>query len=433
MRPQTDTTSKKVDGSTNPTVSPKGSLRRFLPGMAVRVGAAVLGLTLLIGGASQYLRASDHDDGETDSKGRNLNLTDLFVFREVDQNAGAAATDLIFIMNTNPRSLARQQYYFSNRASYDFRITRVPNRDVAPTGVADTVLRFEFGTQNAAGQQDIKVSLIQNGVTTIAPTVAKTTPLGSAGAPIATTVTLAGLPVTVFSGLREDPFFFDVESYFRVRAGLAGLGPSVGFRPPQTAVDFTKGYNVNSIVVRVPRALLQQGNPAITTFDVWETISIRGTQVERLARPVINEGLILTNDFLNAFNAISPDQDLSAAAAPVRAEAKAVLKALPVLPAGFNSDARADTLLRAFLPDVMRIDTTQVSNYSPTIPAICLNALGSPICGRKITDDVFDLTIGVLTNGAVTTDNVSYTGTVGNPAQGHQPPLAGFPYLALPN
>src|SRR5687768_6330420 len=58
--------------------------------------------------------------------------------------------------------------------------------------------------------------------------------------------------------------------------------------------------------------------PAMTTF----------VQVERLARPAINEGLILTNDFLNAFNSIPPSADLSDAAAPVRAEAVATLMAV---------------------------------------------------------------------------------------------------------
>ena len=76
--------------------------------------------SLLLGGISiaallsavilpQYLIASDHDDGEVDGKGRNLNLTDLYAFREKDQNQGAADGDLVLVMNSNPRSIARQQ------------------------------------------------------------------------------------------------------------------------------------------------------------------------------------------------------------------------------------------------------------------------------------------------------------------------------------
>lgn len=68
--------------------------------LSIAIGAVVL---------PQYAKTSDHDDGEVDTKGRNLNLTDLFVFREIDQNSQASSGDLVLIMNTNPRSLARQQ------------------------------------------------------------------------------------------------------------------------------------------------------------------------------------------------------------------------------------------------------------------------------------------------------------------------------------
>ena len=76
----------------------------------------------------------------------------------------------------------------------------------------------------------------------------------------------------------------------------------------------------------------------------------------------------------------------------------------------------------------MRIDTQGPSGYG-----LALNALGSPIRGRMLEDDVIDTTLSVLTNGAITTDNVSYAGTPGNPSQGHDPLEPKFPYLALPN
>ncbi|MUL37846.1 hypothetical protein BWI75_16310 [Gloeocapsopsis sp. AAB1 = 1H9] len=393
----------------------------------IGLGLIALGFGVVVAIAPQYIKASDHDDGEVDTKGRNLNLTDLFVFREKDQNRSAAANDLIFVMNTNPRSLARQQYFFSTTARYEFKVTRVGNKNAQPTGREDVVLRFEFSPPTANGQQEFKLSAISDGTTRVA--TGKTTPLrpNPAAAPVINQLYLGGSRLTVFAGLREDPFFFDVEQYFRVRAGALGIGPEKAFRPPERAIDFTKGYNVNAIVVRIPRSFLR-GYTAVNTFDVWQTIAVkdpvtdRFQQFERLARPVINEGLVVTNAFLNAFNMIPPTADLSAAAAPVRAEAKRTLLALG------NSNTRADALLNAFLPDVMRIDTTIPSGY-----ANALNTQGSPIAGRKLTDDVIDITLSVLTNGAITTDNVSYAGTPSNPAQGHKPLQTGFPYLALPN
>ncbi|HLW48625.1 MAG TPA: DUF4331 family protein [bacterium] len=375
----------------------------------------------------RLLVASNHDDGELDMKGRALHTTDLFAFREQDQSPGAAAGDLVFIMNVNPRSLPRQEYSFSTNAQYDFHVTRAMNNDATPTGKTDAMLRFEFGAPAKDGSQPIKVTAVRDGVTAGAMGVARTTPLAAAGAPIVTPVTIAGGTISVFAGLREDPFFFDVEQFFRVRAGALGMGPKVGFREP--GYDFTAGYNVLSIAVRVPRAWLA-GSTSATTFDVWETVSTGGKQVARLARPAIGEGLLTTTAYQNALNSVGPDFEAAAlaghkaeaeAAGPIVAEAKHTLMAFG------NDEKRATALLLAFLPDVLRIDTAGQSGY-----AAALNAKGSPIRGRRITDDVIHVTLSVVTNGAVKTDNVTYAGPNGG-GTSHKPLLTSFPYLAEPN
>lgn len=371
------------------------------------------------------LMASDHDDGEVDTKGRNLNLTDLYAFREQDQNSAAAADDLVLVMNTNPRSVARQQYFFSTNARYEFKLTQVADKDATPTGKEDVTLRFEFSPPNDRQQQQIKFTVLKDGQE-IAVNNLRTTPLNSEK-PVINELAANGSKISIFAGLREDPFFFDVEQFFRVRAGALGTGPAVGFRTPNQALDFAKGYNVNAIAIRIPQKFIQ-GKNAAKVFDIWETISLkdpitgRYQQVERLARPGINEGLITSNNLLNTFNSVPPTADLSPAAAPIGAEATRTLRALG------NSPERAKALLTAFLPDVMRIDTTGASGF-----ANALNAKGSPIRGRLFKDDTVDTVLSVLTNGAVTSDNVSYEGVSGNPAQGHKPLEKNFPYLALPN
>ncbi len=371
------------------------------------------------------LMASDHDDGEVDTKGRNLNLTDLYAFREQDQNSAAAADDLVLVMNTNPRSVARQQYFFSTNARYEFKLSQVADKDATPTGKEDVTLRFEFSPPNDRQQQQIKFTVIKDGKESAANNL-RTTPL-NAEKPVVNELAANGSKISVFAGLREDPFFFDVEQFFRVRAGALGTGPAVGFRPPNQALDFAKGYNVNAIAIRIPQQLIQ-GEKSAKIFDIWETISLKDPatgkyqQVERLARPGINEGLITSNNLLNTFNSVPPTADLSPAAAPIGTEATRTLRALG------NSPERAKALLTAFLPDVMRIDTTGPSGF-----ANALNAKGSPIRGRLFKDDTVDTVLSVLTNGAVTSDNVSYEGSSGNPAQGHKPLEKSFPYLALPN
>ncbi len=228
--------------------------------------------------------ASDHDDGETELKGRSLNLTDLYVFREDWQDSGGSSEHMIFVMNTTPRAIARQQYTFSTRARYQFHVARVgaTQKSTRPDGQEDIVMRLEFAEPDDQGRQGMRLTVNRNGQVAQAP-AGFTTSLLEGGSPRINTVSIAGFEMQLFAGLREDPFYFDVERFFRVRALLAtGIntlsGPTQGgpnpFRSTATAVDFAAGYNVNSIVLRVPITFLQTTNRE-PIFDVWETIWVR--------------------------------------------------------------------------------------------------------------------------------------------------------------
>jgi hypothetical protein len=161
-------------------------------------------------------------------------------------------------------------------------------------------------------------------------------------------------------------------------------------------------------------------------------------QVERLGRPAINEGLVISNANLNAFNSVAPSVDLTPAAAAVVTEASAVLTLIfrAATNAGLTPAATAD-VAGGFLPDVMRIDTSlslassvNAGAYTPasggmgSTQAAVANAANAyfhlatgtasgtskpPILvgGRKITDDVVNITLSYLfnsNNGANVTD-----------------------------
>ena len=141
------------------------------------------------------------------------------------------------------------------------------------------------------------------------------------------------------------------------------------------------------------------------------------TQVEYLARPAVGEGILLKNTSLNTYNAVGPDFIARAlanpngpegqAAAPTLADGVSILTALVALkPPG--STLTVGALVGALLPDVLRIDTAlnfrpsqavnplEVSAYGSS-----LNAVGSPVGGRKLTDDTIDITLAVLTGGTI--------------------------------
>ena len=175
-------------------------------------------------------------------------------------------------------------------------------------------------------------------------------------------------------------------------------------------------------------------------------------QIERLGRPAINEGLVLTNSFLNAYNSIPPSADLSDAAAPVLAEAAATIDAVDAGD-GTENVTTAD-VVATFIPDVMRIDTTIASPvgteaYTATRPEVFNAApgggLGAPIAGRKLEDDVMDATLVRLVGPGVS-DNVPYTRPASGPGStnggiGHNllngqtvpKGAATFPFLAPAN
>jgi len=210
-------------------------------------------------------------------------------------------------------------------------------------------------------------------------------------------------------------------------------------------------------------------------------------QVDRLARPAVNEGLIVSNNFLNAFNSIAPSQDISVGVPLVGAQAEAVLGAtwevgqvlsghlgIPTgtLTATQTSDQALfiGNVVAEFLPDVMRVNTLAnipvgTQAYACALAAIdgCLagpagaeTGIGMLTGGRKIEDPVMLDTLTVLTGelghsgtGILVSDGVTYPGgttnsagvIVPNPQQGHHKLLgqtapntaAVFPFLAPPN
>jgi hypothetical protein len=258
----------------------------------------VVAFVATLSGISYVSYASDHDDGETDTKSRNTNLTDLYVFREDWQNTSGSANNLVLIMNTNPRSLARQQYFFATTAQYAFHFNRIAaaNKALQNTAPSDDVqLTFNFAAPDTNNHQAMTIALTKDGSTYTATSTTAGTPIitstllesqaatTSSNTMNINTVSLGGSNITVFAGLREDPFFFDVERYFRIRDfavnsvntldGTPIQGAPNYFKTNATAVDFAAGYNVNAIAVTLPIALLQS-SAAEPSFGVWETISI---------------------------------------------------------------------------------------------------------------------------------------------------------------
>lgn len=85
----------------------------------------------------------------------------------------------------------------------------------------------------------------------------------------------------VFAGLRDDPFFLDLEQFFRIvpdRKPVSGALSQLpdqptasAFRPAGQAVDYLRGLNTLAIVIELPESQLTGGGTG--KLGIWGTIS----------------------------------------------------------------------------------------------------------------------------------------------------------------
>ncbi len=190
-----------------------------------------------------------------------------------------------------------------------------------------------------------------------------------------------------FAGLRSDPFFFDL------------LGFLAGFH--FTGSDFFADKNVFGIVLEVPN---REGLGRNHNVGVWAHTLIPATmqpdhfvQADQMGRPAINTVFNHGND-KNVFNATQP--------ADQRAGFEASF--IATLTGFGHPAAEAKSIAELLLPDILTYDYDSAAGF--------LN-------GRKLTDDVIDIELALVSNGAVTTDMVGP----------HTDYLPSFPYLGAPH
>src|SRR5262249_14000108 len=207
--------------------------------------AAAIGAAMLVAGAGiGVARASDHQDNPLVELNPASDMTDVYVF------PGSSPDRIVLVLNSwgfiTPAQAASTT--FDPNLLYQFKI------DNTGDAKEDRVIQVTFNGTGANQQVNVRgpmvppvVGAMNNQLGTGDPAVSGTInqPLGSATG------------MQVFAGVREDPFFIDLEQFFRI---LPDRKPSTGslsqipdvasassFRTASAAVDFVKGFNVLSI------------------------------------------------------------------------------------------------------------------------------------------------------------------------------------------
>jgi len=358
------------------------------------VGAGLITVFVLAGGVALWCFAADHRDGPIFSNtamAGQFDVNDIYVFQ-----SPADPNNTVFVITVSPFAGIVTPATFDPGITLDLKVDR--NGDAKD----DLTFRTRFSRPDGDGTQTVTLKL---GNKTIAKGATNTNLTVKGGG-------------TFRAGFQDDPFFFDAVGFGQLLNG--GAFP----RPVGTATDFF-GPNVNTlaVVIEIPSSRLNDSRD--TNIGVWARLIRDGRQVDRMGFPAINTAVMPPiprgsnfpigqggenrQERRNAFNEnTKPWRDLQ----------KFGIDGISVL-TNFWGRSVADSLeLGMFvLPDILPFDTSSAAGFPN---------------GRRLRDDVIDIELALLTNNAITTDNVpDSNGT--RLTDGEMGTIAAFPYLGAPN
>lgn len=224
-------------------------------------------------------RGSDHADTPYLAQTPGQDLSDVFIFPSPSN-----ANNVVLVMNCHPLIPSGQgsSVSFDPNTLYQFKI------DNTGDGIEDLVIQAKF-TGTGASQQVQIAGPVKPSLT--GTTAQFMTPNSVVGTLNQAFTTSNGMQV--FAGPREDPFFFDLNQFFTIFPDRAySLASSIvntsgqtvstspanpnqpmatSWRPAGQAQDFLKGFNVLSIVVELPKSLLDTGSTH--KIGLWCTTS----------------------------------------------------------------------------------------------------------------------------------------------------------------
>ena len=234
-----------------------------------RRALALLAAVGLIGFAGiRAARASDHQDNPLVELNPSYDMSDVYAF------PGSAPDRIALVLNSRGFLTPAQtpSASFDPNLLYQFKI------DNSGDAKEDRVIQVTFNGTGASQTVDVRGPFVPTVVGAMANTVSTTAPVVSGSI---NQVLGSATGVQVFTGAREDPFFLDLEQFFRIvpdrkpSTGSFSLLPDTAtagsFRSASAAVDYLKGFNVMSIVIELPTSQLTTGG--IPKIGIWGTIS----------------------------------------------------------------------------------------------------------------------------------------------------------------
>jgi hypothetical protein len=234
--------------------------RGALAGLFVLAGIATVALT-------RTTLASDHQDTPEVELSPRMDINDVYAF------PGSSADRIALVMTTSSPITPAQ----STSAAFDPNLLYQLKVDNTGDGVEDRVFQITFSGAGANQRVTVRGPVQPNETGTMNTLVtAGPSVTGATNAVIG-----ANGGTQVFAGLRDDPFFLDLEQFFRIipdrkpvsgpLSQLPNTPSASAFRPAGQAVDYLRGLNTLAIAIELPTSQLTAGGTS--KIGVWGTIS----------------------------------------------------------------------------------------------------------------------------------------------------------------
>lgn len=225
-------------------------------------------------GMAGIIFASDHQDTPEVELNPRMDINDVYAF----PGGNGTSTDRVTLVMTTSSPIVGTNASFDPRLLYQLKVDN--------TGDAKEDLVFQVTFDNGTGANQK--------YTIVGPVTPSTSGTPASGGVVNRLVSGSSISGNVgsssgsatgvqgFAGLRTDPFFIDLEQFFKI---VPDRRPSTGplsvpqiqqatsFRTP--GVDLLGSINANalSIVIEVPKSMLLTSTAADAKFGVWGTIS----------------------------------------------------------------------------------------------------------------------------------------------------------------
>jgi hypothetical protein len=375
-------------------------------------------------GSVGAVRAADHGDAPNVAGDQACDLADVYFFLDPNNNNKVVLIGTLrgFIVPGEAVNFA----IFDRNVRHRFGIENTG--DAVPDAFVDVTFDKRAADPGPAPRPILQVPRPQtatvrlpNGATFTAPVFNPS--LGSSPPPQMVTYNANGTGVDFFAGEVDDPFFFDIPAFGRFIASVRNSNPDPTVF--NRARDTFAGYNILSIAMRFPVSMLR-GSSNIVGVDFKAQRATQEIQddgrvtrsgpfrtLDRMGNPAVNVALVPFNR-KDEYNAASTHDDANGQFA---AGIVATLQALGTNASNINTLAEVAVLHGDFL----RLDVS-IPNSGPGGGR---NPAASFPNGRRLRDDVIDILLNIITNGALTTgDNVD----------ANDVPLGNvFPFLAPPH